>query len=197
MTPAHERVEQLREYLRIAEIGGIARRYAAMNAFDGILTIIGVLMGSYTAHVSDPRIVISTGLGTSVAMGVSGLWGAYLTEAAERKHSLDELERQTLSDLSDTRLGRASRLAVIVVALIDGLAPFLASLFVLTPFFVAGLLPGVNGPYYGALGLAFVALFALGAFLGTISKERLLISGLKTICAGLLCVGLNLLLGLE
>lgn len=197
MAPVRFRVARLREYLRIAEIGGIARRYAAMNAFDGILTILGVLMGSYTAHVADPRIVISTGLGTSVAMGVSGLWGAYLTETAERKHSLDELERQTLSDLSQTRLGRASRVAVVAVALIDGLAPFVASLVVLLPFFLAGLFPRAHDPYFVALGIAMGALFALGAFLGTISKERLFISGLKTICAGLVCVGLNLLLGLD
>lgn len=197
MAPVRFRVARLREYLRIAEIGGIARRYAAMNAFDGILTILGVLMGSYTAHVADPRIVISTGLGTSVAMGVSGLWGAYLTETAERKHSLDELERQTLSDLSQTRLGRASRVAVVAVALIDGLAPFVASLVVLLPFFLAGLFPGAHDPYFVALGIAMGALFALGAFLGTISKERLFVSGLKTICAGLVCVGLNLLLGLD
>ncbi len=197
MTPPGTHIKRLQEYLRIAEVGGIARRYAAMNAFDGILTIIGVLMGSFTAHVEDPRIVISTGLGTSVAMGVSGLWGAYLTETAERKHSLDELERQTLTDLSDTRLGRASRAAVVVVAAIDGLAPFVASLVVLIPFFLASLLPGTIRPYYASLAMAFVALFGLGAFLGTISKERLLLSGLKTICAGIVCVGLNLLLGLH
>jgi predicted membrane protein (TIGR00267 family) len=197
MTPAHVQIERLREYLEIADVGGIARRYAAMNAFDGILTIIGVLMGAYTARVADPRIIISTGLGTSVAMGISGLWGAYLTETAERKHSLSELEKQTLSDLSQTRLGRASRVAVIVVALVDGLAPFLASLVVLAPFFLAALLPGPNEPYYIALGMAFAALFGLGAFLGTISRERLLVSGLKTICAGVVCVALNLLLGFD
>lgn len=97
------KLEKLREYLEIAKVGEIARRYAAMNAFDGILTIMGVLLGNYTAHVTDAKIVITTGLATSVAVGVSGLWGAYLTESAERKRSLSELERSTLSDLSDTR----------------------------------------------------------------------------------------------
>ena len=64
----------------------IARRYFAMNAFDGVLTIIGVLMGNLVAGVSSAQIVLSTGLTTSGAMGISGLWGAYLTESAERKN---------------------------------------------------------------------------------------------------------------
>ena len=190
-------LEELRGYLEMAEVGKIARRYAAMNAFDGILTIIGVLMGSYTAHVMEPRIVISTGLATSVAIGLSGLWGAYLTETAERKRSLDELEQSTLSDLSDTRLGRASRVAVIAVALVDGFAPFLAALVVLVPFFLAHVLPGPMELYYLSLGTALVALFAVGVFVGSISKDRLLVSGAKTIGAGLACMAINLLLGVD
>ena len=190
-------LQKLRGLLEIAEVGDIARRYAAMNAFDGILTTIGILMGSFSARVTEPRIVLSTGLATAMAMGVSGLWGAYLTESAERKRSLDELELMTLSDLSATRLGRASRVAVVVVALVDGLAPALAALAILSPFFVAWLLPSVYAPYYVSVGGALLALFGLGAFLGSISKDRLLVSGLKTVCAGLVCVGLSLLLGAD
>jgi len=46
------KLRQFKEYDDIAEIGEIARRYFVMNAFDGILTIIGVLTGSYVAHVA-------------------------------------------------------------------------------------------------------------------------------------------------
>ena len=128
------KLQELREYSELASIGEIARRYFAMNAFDGVLTIIGVLMGSYTARVRDATIVIVTGLSTCIAMGISGLWGAYLTESAERKRDLDDLESHTLSDLRGTKIGRASRVAVVVVALVDGLAPFLSALVVLLPF---------------------------------------------------------------
>jgi predicted membrane protein (TIGR00267 family) len=91
-----EAVSYFREYDKLANISEIARRYFAMNAFDGVLTIIGVLMGNFVAGVSDARIVLSTGLATCVAMGISGLWGAYLTESAERKRDLDELSRVPL-----------------------------------------------------------------------------------------------------
>jgi len=188
------KLHELREYGDIASIGEIARRYFAMNAFDGVLTIMGVLMGNYTAHVRDPTVVIVTGFSTCIAMGISGLWGAYLTESAERKRDLGDLEGHTLTDLSETKIGRASRVAVVVVALVDGLAPFLSALVVLLPFFFSALLADIVLSYYVSLGMALVVLFALGAFLGRVSKESLVISGLKMIGAGLVSILLTYIL---
>jgi predicted membrane protein (TIGR00267 family) len=191
------KLQELQEYSDIASIGEIARRYFAMNAFDGVLTIIGVLMGNYTADVRDANIVIVTGFSTCIAIGVSGLWGAYLTESAERKRDLDDLESRTLTDLSETKIGRASRVAVVIVALVDGLAPFLAALVVLLPFFFTGLLADIVFSYYASLGMALVVLFAVGAFLGKVSKENLVISGMKMIGAGLVSILLSHFLRIE
>lgn len=187
-------LQRILEYDSLANIGEIARRYFAMNAFDGVLTIIGVLMGNLTAGVNNPKIVVSTGLATSVAMGVSGLWGAYLTETAERKRGLVELSSQTLTDLNDTRIGRASRVAAVIVALVDGLSPFLAAMLVLTPFFMVGIFPAITWVYYTSLGMALLTLFALGLFLGHISHENLILYGAKTIIAGVVSIIISLLL---
>lgn len=187
-------VEKVSEYNEIAEIGEIARRYFAMNAFDGVLTIMGVLMGSLSAGITDARIVITTGLSTSVAMGISGLWGSYLTESAERKRDLDELSRSTLSSLKSSRIGRASRFAAVVVSIVDGISPFLASILVLIPFFFSTLFPEIRLVYYTALGTALLTLFALGVFLGSISKDNLLISGIKTLIAGIASIIIGSLL---
>lgn len=181
-------VRRLLEYGDLANIGEIARRYFAMNAFDGVLTIIGVLMGNYSARVRNSSTVLVTGLSTCVAIGISGLWGAYLTESAERKRDLAELESHTLTDLSQTKIGRASRAAVVIVAVVDGLAPFLAALIVLMPFFFTGLWTNIAISYYFSLGLALVSLFALGVFLGNISRENLIISGAKMIGAGITAI---------
>jgi predicted membrane protein (TIGR00267 family) len=190
-----EAASYLREYDKLANISEIARRYFAMNAFDGTLTIIGVLMGNYLAGVTDSAIVVSTGLATCVAMGVSGLWGAYLTESAERKRDINELSRHTLTDLNDSRIGRASKTAVIIVAVVDGISPFLAALIVLSPFFFAGLFPTIQMVYYFAIGLALVTLFTLGIFLGRVSQGNLLVFGIKTVLAGLVSIGISYLLG--
>lgn len=184
MTPLRMQLQRWREYTDLASVGEIARRYFAMNAFDGVLTIIGVLMGNYMANVMESKVIVVTGLSTSLAMGISGLWGSYLTESAERRHEIDELERLTLTDLQETKIGKASRMAAVMVALVDGLSPFLASLLVLTPFFMIDLLPSITWAYYAAIGVALLTLFGLGLFLGHISKENLVLSGLKTVIAG-------------
>jgi predicted membrane protein (TIGR00267 family) len=195
LTSLHRLINRLRRYSRLANIGEIARRYFAMNAFDGVLTIIGVLMGNLTAGVEEARIVVTTGLATCVAMGISGLWGAYLTEAAERQRELLELEEVTLTDLQETSLGEASRAAVVIVALVDGFSPFLAALVVLIPFFVPQLFPSLRWTYLTALALALMALFGLGAFLGHVSRRNVAIYGLRTVIAGGISIVISLLLG--
>jgi predicted membrane protein (TIGR00267 family) len=195
LEPLRRSIEQLKRYSQIANIGEIARRYFAMNAFDGVLTIIGVLMGNFTAGVEDARIVVTTGLATCVAMGISGLWGAYLTEAAERQRELLELEGHTLTDLHDSTLGKASRTAVVIVALVDGFSPFLAALIVLIPFFVPQLFPSLRWTYITSIALALISLFGLGAFLGHISRRNIAIYGLRTVIAGGISIVISLLLG--
>lgn len=118
-----------------------------------------------------------------------------MTESAERKRSLDELENHTLSDLSQTRIGRASRVAVVIVAVVDGLSPFLASLLVLLPMMFSIYVGGTIQAYYVSLGLALATLFALGAYLGTISKTNLVLAGVKMLFAGLFAIGLSHVLG--
>jgi predicted membrane protein (TIGR00267 family) len=190
-----EAASYLREYDKLANISEIARRYFAMNAFDGVLTIIGVLMGNLVAGVNDASIVLSTGLATSVAMGVSGLWGAYLTESAERKRDLDELSRVTLTDLTNSRIGRASRAAIFIVAIVDGLSPFMAALIVLSPFIVARNFEHLTGAYYTSLGIALLTLFSLGLFLGKISQGKMILYGFKTVLAGLVSIAISYFLG--
>ena len=192
-----EFLDEIQSYNQIVGIAEIARRFFAMNAFDGVLTTIGVLAGNYLAGVRDLSIPIRTGIATSIAMGISGLWGAYLTETAERQRELSELEKISLIDQSDTSIGRASRFAVIVVSIVDGLAPALAAMIVLTPLFFGDLIGNPILSYALAGGAALLSLFGLGLFLGKISEGNLIGYGVKTLLAGILAIGINFLLGAE
>lgn len=192
-----EFLEEIQSYNQIVGIAEIARRYFAMNAFDGVLTTIGVLAGNYLAGVRDLSIPIRTGIATSIAMGISGLWGAYLTESAERHRELSELEKVSLIDQSDTSIGRASRFAVIVVSIVDGLAPALAALLVLIPLFLSNVIGNPVLSYALAGGTALLSLFGLGIFLGKVSEGSLIGYGIKTLLAGLLAIAINFLLGAE
>jgi predicted membrane protein (TIGR00267 family) len=188
-------LKRLQRYDQLVDIAEIARRYFAMNAFDGVLTIIGVLMGNMIAGVDNPQIVVSTGMATCIAMGVSGLWGAYLTESAERQRDIDELSNYTLEDLNQSRIGHASRVAVVMVAIVDGISPFLAAFIVLIPFFFAGFFGVIATVYYISLGVALLTLFGLGLFLGYISRGNLIIFGIRTVAAGLISILISYFLG--
>ena len=89
---------------------------------------------------------------------------------------------------------KASRMAVVLVAAVDGLSPFLAAFLVITPFFFASLLPSVAYAYYAAIGMALLALFALGIYLGNLSKENLIVAGIRTCIAGVVCIALTYVL---
>ena len=85
-------------------------------------------------------------------------------------------------------------MAVVLVAAVDGLSPFLAAFLVVIPFILTPLLPSVVYAYYASIGTALIALFALGIYLGSISKENMIASGVKTAIAGVVCITLSYLL---
>jgi predicted membrane protein (TIGR00267 family) len=151
-------------------------------------------MSNYLAAVRDLAMPIRTGIATSIAMGVSGLWGAYPTETAERQRDLSQLERACLADQRDTKIGRAPRLAVVIVSVVDGLAPFLAALVVLIHLFLVSVVRNVVTSYLLAIMTALITLFGLGLFLGHVSKRGLIEYGLRTLVAGVVAIALNSLL---
>jgi predicted membrane protein (TIGR00267 family) len=189
---AHRTFDRLSRYHEIAEVGGIARRYFAMNAFDGVLTSLGILVGAFVGGVEQASTVISVVAAAAASMGVSGAYGSYLIERAERGRALRELEESTLSRLRDTDIGAASRYASVVIGIIDGLSPAIASAIILIPFFVGS--GHVHAAFYAGGAIAFVELFGLGMFLGRVSRQSLIFAGLKLVVAGVVSLGLSLLL---
>ncbi|MFH1630808.1 MAG: VIT1/CCC1 transporter family protein [Candidatus Aenigmatarchaeota archaeon] len=183
--------KRMQEYNKITEINAIARRYFVMNAFDGVLTTLGIIIGSYFGQITDPRIILIAGFGAAIAMAVSGVWGAFLTEQAERKKDLSALEKTMLTPLKKTKLGRASSFAPWIISAIDGAAPFLAAMSILIPFMI---MP-ISLSYYISIGIAFVILFTLGVFLGRISKGNILIFGAKMMLAGVVAFLISMLIG--
>ncbi len=191
------KLDLISEYRELSNVDEIARRALSNNAFDGILTILGVVMGAYVAGVKDPSVVLYTGISTCVAIGISGAWGRYFGESAERKNEMQQLGQAMLLDLNQiiqTKQARAGRFAVLVISAVDGLAPLVAGLITVLPFFFAHLLPDIMYVYIGSLFMAFVSLFALGVFLANLAKENLIRGGLRLIMAGVVSVLFSFLL---
>ncbi|MFH1248976.1 MAG: VIT1/CCC1 transporter family protein [archaeon] len=177
-------LSEWKEFWEIAEIGGIARRYFAINLFDEILTIIGILIASFFSNVTDLKVVALAVIGASIAMTVSGVWGAYLTEMAERKGKIRRLEKRMSISLDRSPIARAHKFASVFLGLVDGVLPMIAAPLMIFPLFLA--IP-VNTAYYISFATSFFLLFVTGAYLGKISKENLFVSGIRMLFVGLLC----------
>jgi len=92
-------IERFKTYAKISDFGSIARRYFVNNFYDGMLTIIGILLGFFILifkegqQTVDSHIVLLTGFATSISMFMSGLSGSYISEKAEQKRSKSELDK--------------------------------------------------------------------------------------------------------
>lgn len=187
--------EGIETYFKVTVAHKILRRYFVMNAFDGSMTSLGVVIGTYISHIDEPSDVISVILIGGIAMAISGFSGTYMTESAERRNSLIELEVAMLSDLKDTVHGHASRFVSVFAAIVDGSAPFIASIPSVVPFFFAllGILP-IELAFKASIFASLGTLFTLGVFLGQVSERNIIYSGVKMVIAGTVVALLALLL---
>lgn len=190
-------LDDIGTYIEVTGATKILRRYFAMNAFDGAMTSLGVVIGAYLSHIHEPRSVMGVILTSGIAMMISGFSGTYMTESAERSRSLNELEDAMLVNLDDTMYGRASRFVSLFAALVDGLAPFIAAIPSLVPFLVVPGLLAIEAGYMASVAASLVTLFTLGVYLGKISGENILVNGVKMVLAGIAVALIALVLNLH
>ena len=194
-------IKRWKEYSEISGVGAITRRYFVMNAFDGALTMLGVVIGAYVSGVIEhSTIIISAGIAGSIAMGASGVSGAYMTEKAERTKKLKKLERAMLSDMKNGLHGRSHRFATIFAALVDGASPALAAMLVISPFFLVNFgIITAEFAFFACIGITLIVLSLLGVYLAKVSDESMIKYGIQMLLVGLitafLCVGTSILLG--
>ena len=161
---------------------GIARRYFVTNGFDGALTMLGLTCGFWMSGDVDLPVIFTACVAAAIALGMSGLSSTYVSEEAERKKGLHELEAAMITDLEHSAHGRASTWAPVFIAIISGSAPLMISLVIIVPIWLAML--GVDLPLQAlplSFGIAFLIIFLLGVFLGIVSETFWLWSGLRTL----------------
>ncbi|MFX1435807.1 MAG: VIT1/CCC1 transporter family protein [Promethearchaeota archaeon] len=216
-----EKLRQWRDYSKMSDLGIIARRKFFNNAFDGALTCAGIISGIFIIFLAEPytfesQDVLITGFATALAIGISGLWGAFLSEEAERKKKVldmkkdmaeieEEIEELELRHIKNkykkgnkkkpkTLLEKAEKFATIVASLVDGGAPVLGSSLPLIPFFF-GVDLNIYHFIFSYLILSGLLIY-LGIFLGQISGGGRLRYAIHLITAGVVTLIVSILLGL-
>lgn len=95
-------IERVKTYSRITNLWGVARRYFVNNFYDGMLTVLGILLGFFVVLLKDnlvminSNLVILAGLGSSLSMLISGITGSYLSERAEQKKIKDAINKSMI-----------------------------------------------------------------------------------------------------
>jgi len=180
-------LSQVNLLLRISHSRDIMRRYFVVNGFDGALTMMGLMIGFLVSTPAELSTIINACLGTAIALAMSGMSSAYVSESAERQHALGELEEAMISDLHDSAYGDAMRWTPLLIALVNGLSPLLFSLLILIPLLLSntGMLLPVS-PLYIAIMIALVIIFLLGIFIGRIAKIPWWRSGVRTLLVAIM-----------
>ncbi|MFX1313571.1 MAG: VIT1/CCC1 transporter family protein [Promethearchaeota archaeon] len=211
-----ESFHQWKEYSKMSDLGEIARRKFFNNCFDGALTCAGIVSGIFIIFLNNPsqfipENVVITGFATALAIGVSGLWGAFLSEEAERKKKVVDMKKE-MADIEDEEtikikkgenkrknrkkpiLEKAENFATIVASLVDGVAPVLGSSLPLIPFFFGSSLT-LTHFIFSYIILASLLIY-LGIFLGKISGGGRIRYALHLVTAGVVTLIISILLGI-
>jgi predicted membrane protein (TIGR00267 family) len=102
-------------YIKITGLADIIRRYFVMNAFDGVLTSLGIIISNFALFIAGKaenvtgNAILITGYATTIAIGISGLAGAYLAETAEARRSNIEIKEAMTVFIQDKSLFRNSK----------------------------------------------------------------------------------------
>lgn len=219
MTAIGRTIKNWKQYGKLSDLGEISRRKFFNNCFDGALTCAGIVSGIFIIFLTPstfkftPQNVLITGIMTTISIGLSGLWGAFLSEEAERKKKVSDLKKDMAiieaknkivkdddnnnnnrnNKSSKTLLEKAEGFATIIASLVDGGAPAVGSLLPLIPFFFGTTLTIWHFIFsYIILG---GLLIYLGIFLGNISGGGKLRYALHLVTAGVVTLLISLLLG--
>lgn len=163
----------------------IIRRYIVMSSFDGILTVLGIIIAMLVAGIRDPRLIILSTIGVIVATGISGTWGGYVAEKAERKHLHKVMEKYLMRKLDSKKLHSKREQICWTFGLANGLSNAVGSFAAIFPFFLAQFSIISHAAAFAlSLGIISFSLFLLGTFVGRIAKENPYFHGIVMVLAG-------------
>ena len=175
--------QRIRDTSEITDLASTSRRYFVLGAFDGTLIVLGVVLGAYAAGVASEHmeIILFAGLSAAVALSVSSAVGAYEAERVEKLLSRASIERALLTDVSEEQ-AEVFRFATLLSALVHAAAPLIAATVPLLPFVI---IPDLGMAVLTSVVMTLSVLFILGAYLGSLVKERVFMTGMRFVLAGL------------
>jgi predicted membrane protein (TIGR00267 family) len=186
--------QRMRTIMTLSETSGIARRYFALNAFDGALIGLGAIFGFYISDLHEYKVISLTILAIALGSAISGFSGAYISEKLEQEARLKRLEEAILTDLKDSIHYSASLTSTIIVSLINGLSSMMAILVVSSPYVLSSYVSSSEVVGMAGSMLTFLALLGLlGYFFGRELRISTLSVVSRVLLVGVIAVVIYLL----
>lgn len=172
--------------------GGDEGRYLILGTIDGLLAVLGIIVGLSTA-TSDTGIIVKAALGGGIALCLTNGIGSYLAETAVEYGRISSMERAMLEDLKDTHIEKQAKRKIVRDSIIHGGTSFAGSVIPVLPFL---LLSGTTAIVASVI-LCLVTLIGLGLYSGWVSEQGYILSIVRMVGLGALVVIVCSLLGLE
>jgi predicted membrane protein (TIGR00267 family) len=151
----------------------------AFGTMDGLITILGVVIGVANATQSSAIVVVS-GLVAGVANAFGNSFGFYASELAERAEHLHE--NQHVSSMTEARRSTLLSFVTSLASMIVPVVPFV-------------LLANLRLAMIISLVAALALLLTLGGLVGKLSREEPWRFGLRYVLLGLAGAGLSFIVG--
>jgi len=185
--------ELIEEYLKMS-------RYVALGTMDGILAVMGGTLAasgvSAAGGVEISNFVVGlTGLSVGIALAMSNAFGSFIGERAEESRTLRELEEKMMlneGELDDTLIHRQAKRRIYMSMFTHGFSSFIGAFVPVVPFLIIG---DRMTALVTTLVACFIALVALGIYLGRVSRESLLKTSVEIVIIGIAISVISFLIG--
>ncbi len=182
--------KKLKTYFEISEVSAVSRRYFVIGFFDGLLTIAGLIIGAFISGENDPKLILTIGFATALALGISSMWGAFEIERIEQKVEKKKREKYMLSKLEDSIIEEAHRFATLFTSFVHGVAPILGALILIAPYAFLSPLEA----FEASIAICCLSFVILGVVMGKMAEENVILNGIRMLVFGVIVMLLVLLI---
>jgi Uncharacterized membrane protein len=172
--------------------GGDEGRYLILGTIDGLLAVLGIIIG-LAAATTNTEFIVRAALGGGIALCLTNGIGSYLAETAVEYGRISSVEHAMLEDLRDTHIEKQAKRKIVRDSIIHGGASLIGSIVPVLPFLV---IHDGTGIYLSIL-LCAIVLIALGLYSGHVSGQSYLKSVVRMIGLGATIVIVCSILGLH
>jgi predicted membrane protein (TIGR00267 family) len=173
------------------KIGVDESRYIILGTIDGLLAVLGVVIGTHSI-TDDLRIIIAASLSAAVALALTNGAGSYLAETTVEYARIARIEKAMMKSLDNTHIERTAKKRIMAQSLVHGGSSFLGSMVPLIPLLV----PPLSGSPIPSIIVSILVLVGLGYLSGKVSKRSVAVSTIKMVGLGIAITVACTILGL-